>query len=59
MAHAQDETAVNAAPPETVSVLFVIVFGVVFAGMITGFFWHLWMNERERKREKSGSGNVI
>jgi dipeptide/tripeptide permease len=29
--------------------VFVVIFGIVFVGMIIGFFWYLWMNERKRK----------
>ena len=49
-AHAADD-AVSSAPVETVSVVYVIVFGVVFVGMIVGFFAYLWWNETRRKPE--------
>jgi hypothetical protein len=34
------------APSETVSVVWVIVFGVFFIGSIIGFFIYLWHNEK-------------
>ena len=40
------------APAETVSVVWVIVFGVIFIGAIVGFFIYLWHTERNRKPEK-------
>ncbi|MBI3043052.1 MAG: hypothetical protein HYY78_09530 [Betaproteobacteria bacterium] len=48
-AYAQDEGASNIPPAETVSVVWVVVFGVIFVGMIVGFFVYLWWNERKRK----------
>jgi len=35
-------------PSETVDMVWVIVFAVVFFGMIVYFFWHLWRNEKKR-----------
>jgi len=40
------------APSETVSMVWVIVFGVLFIGTIVGFFWYLWWNERKQKPKK-------
>lgn len=37
------------APSETVSVVWVIVFGVIFIGSIVGFFIYLWHTEKKRK----------
>jgi hypothetical protein len=37
------------APSETVSVVWVIVFGVIFLGSIVGFFIYLWHTEKSRK----------
>ncbi len=48
---AQDEAA-SSAPPETVSIIYVVLFALVFIGMIAGFFIYLWWNEREVKPEK-------
>jgi len=40
------------APSETVSVVWVIVFGVIFVGAIVGFFIYLWHTEKKRKPEE-------
>ena len=40
------------APAETVSVVWLIVFGVIFIGAIVGFFIYLWHTERNRKPEE-------
>ncbi len=50
LAYAQDDGA--AIPPsETVSVIWVAVFGVLFVGMIVGFFVYLWWNEKKNKNK--------
>ena len=49
-AFAQDG-AVSSAPPETVSVTYVILFAVIFVGMIVGFFWYLWRNDEKSDGE--------
>ncbi|MBM3356715.1 MAG: hypothetical protein FJY54_03200 [Betaproteobacteria bacterium] len=49
---AMDE-GVNAAPADTVDVIWVVLFGVVFVGMIAGFFWYMWINDRKHKPEES------
>jgi hypothetical protein len=36
------------APSETVSVVWVIVFGVIFIGSIVGFFVYLWLSDKSR-----------
>lgn len=45
VAYAQDEVA-SSAPPETVSIVYVALFALVFVGMIVGFFVYLWWHER-------------
>jgi uncharacterized membrane protein YjjB (DUF3815 family) len=40
------------APSETVDMVWVIAFGIVFLGSIIGFFVYLWHIERNRKREE-------
>ena len=40
------------APSETVSVVWVIVFGVIFIGSIIGFFIYLWYSGKNGKPEK-------
>jgi heme/copper-type cytochrome/quinol oxidase subunit 4 len=37
-------------PAETVDMIYVIIFGVIFLGMIVGFFIYLWINERKQKK---------
>jgi len=46
------DAAANIPPAETVDVIYVILFGVIFVGMIVGFFVLLWRNERKRKLEE-------
>jgi hypothetical protein len=46
--YAQDEGA-SIPPAETVSVVWVALFGILFMGMIVGFFVYLWWKERHRK----------
>lgn len=41
------EREVSSAPVETVGMVYVIVFGVVFVGMIAGFFFYLFWNDRK------------
>lgn len=40
------------APAETVDVVWVIVFGVIFIGSVIGFFIYLWHSEKSRKPQK-------
>lgn len=47
--YAQDEAA-GGPPSETVPVIWVAVFAIVFVGMIAGFFVYLWWIERNRKK---------
>lgn len=49
IAAAQEEAA--HAPSETVSMVYVVLFGVIFVGMIAGFFIYLWWNEKQKKAE--------
>ncbi len=49
LAAAQEE-AVHA-PSETVSMVYVVVFAILFFGMIVGFFVYLWWNEKHKKPE--------
>ena len=53
-AHAQEEGGANIPPSETVSVVFVVLFGIAFVAMIAGFFVYLWMSERKRKADAGG-----
>ena len=47
---AAPEEAVHA-PSEPVSMVYVVLFGVVFVGMIAGFFIYLWWNEKHKTPE--------
>jgi len=40
------------APAETVDMIWVIVFGVIFIGSIVAFFIYLWYNDKNRKPEQ-------
>ena len=40
------------APAETVDVVWVIVFGVIFIGSIVGFFIYLWHTDKNGKPGK-------
>ena len=46
---AMNETAADA-PAELVDVMYVVVFGVLFIGMIVGFFVYFWWVERKKKK---------
>ena len=46
LAAAQERDVANA-PVETVSITVVVAFGVVFLGMIVGFFVYLFMKKEE------------
>ena len=48
---AAQEREVSNAPVETVSLGVVIVFGVIFVGMIAGFFIYLFMKKEEPEQE--------
>jgi hypothetical protein len=50
LAAAQEREVANA-PVETVSMGVVIVFGVIFVGMIAGFFIYLFMKKEEPAQE--------
>lgn len=49
---AAKEMEAATAPSETVDMIWVIAFGVIFLGSIIGFFIYLWHTERNRKPEK-------
>jgi hypothetical protein len=40
------------APVDTVDMIYVVIFIVVFVGSIIGFFVYLWMNEKKRKADQ-------
>ena len=46
------EEAAGAPPTEMVSVWYVVLFCLLFFGMIVGFFAYLWWNEKNKKQGK-------
>ena len=48
---AAKEMGAESPPSETVDLVWVIVFGVIFIGMIVAFFVYLWHTEKNRKAE--------
>jgi hypothetical protein len=50
---AAQEMAATEKHVETVNVIYVVIFGMVFVGMIAGFFLRLWLNERKNKEEQN------
>jgi formate-dependent nitrite reductase membrane component NrfD len=49
---AAKEMEAATAPSETVDIIWVIAFGVVFIGMIVAFFVYLWHTEKNRKSQQ-------
>ena len=45
---AAQEREAASAPPETVSMVYVVIFAVIFIGMIVGFFVYLFLNDRKK-----------
>jgi hypothetical protein len=39
-------------PAETVDMVYVIIFGVIFFGAIVGFFVYLFMSDKNEKSDK-------
>ena len=52
LAYALEDTI--APPPTTgpVNATPIIIFGVIFFGMIGGFFYYMWKNEQKRKEQE-------
>ncbi len=48
-AYAQEEAGSSIPPAEPVAIVWVIIFGILFMGMIVGFFVYLWWKERHRQ----------
>ena len=46
---AEMESAADA-PAELVDVMYVVIFGILFVGMIVGFFLYMWYLERKKKK---------
>jgi len=51
LAATQEMDKVNA-PGETVDMVYVVIFGIIFIGMIVGFFVYLFMSDKEAKSDK-------
>ena len=51
-AHAAKELDPASAPVDTVSRVYVVIFGILFVGMIVGFFIYLWMSDSKKKAEE-------
>ena len=49
---AREEAEQRPAEVETVSIVWVALFGIAFAGMIVGFFIRLFMNDKKAKAEE-------
>ena len=45
------EEAANASA-DTVSMVYVVLFAILFFGMIIGFFGWMWWNEKHRKHDR-------
>jgi hypothetical protein len=45
-----DEAGASA-PVETVGTIYIVIFGIIFVGMIVGFFVYLWMSDGKKKPE--------
>jgi formate-dependent nitrite reductase membrane component NrfD len=52
LAHAAKEMDAPSAPVETVSMVYVVIFGILFVGMIVGFFIYLWMTDKSETKDK-------
>lgn len=51
LAYAQDNGGPANAPVETVGMVWVVLFLVIFFGTIVGFFWFMWWNEKKRQQQ--------
>jgi hypothetical protein len=51
-AHAAKELDAPAAPVETVGTIYIVIFGIIFIGMIVGFFVYLWMSDDKKPEDK-------
>jgi ammonia channel protein AmtB len=49
---AAEETTAASAPVETVSMVYVVIFGIVFIGMIAGFFAYMVWGGKDEPGEK-------
>jgi len=49
---ATEEMSKADAPAETVGMVYVVIFGVIFLGSIIGFFIYLFMHDKGEKSDK-------
>ena len=47
------DEAVASAPGETVGTIYIVIFGIIFVGMIAGFFVYLWWSDSKKPGDKS------
>jgi hypothetical protein len=52
LAYAAKELEGQPAPVETVGTVYIVIFGIIFVGMIVGFFVYLWMSDDKEPKEK-------
>jgi len=45
---AVSEMDAKSAPPETVSTVYVVLFGILFVGIVAGFFIYLWWSTKDK-----------
>ena len=46
------DEAANVPAADPVSMLYVVLFGILFFGMIIGFFGWIWWNEKHRENDR-------
>lgn len=49
MAHGAVDSETASAPVQTVDLIYVVLFIVLFFASIIWFFWYLWWNDRKQK----------
>ncbi len=52
LAHAAKELEAATAPVETVGTIYIVIFGIIFIGMIVGFFVYLYMSDSKKPEDK-------
>jgi len=52
LAYAAKEADAPSAPVETVGTIYIVIFGILFVGMIVGFFIYLWMSDDKEPKDK-------
>jgi len=50
-AYAAKELDGPSAPADTVGTIYIVLFGIIFIGMIVGFFIYLWMSDGKKSPE--------